>query len=113
MKFVMTAELVSLTFKANVCENYKGVACSVVPWPRDPQGPAPAASGTLVCSLVSCLSLDVNSYILWSEKIKFFSFVNQGGVVFMLCLLLWHTGIAALPLETTCSAETCQDSSKT
>lgn len=70
MKFVMADELISLTSEANVCENHRGAVCSVVPWPLDPQGSDPAASGTLVCSSVFCLSLDVSGCIRWSEKIK-------------------------------------------
>lgn len=70
MKFVMAADLISLTSEASVCENREGTAYSGVPWPLDPQGSAPAASGMLVCFLVSCLSSDVSGCILWSEKRK-------------------------------------------
>lgn len=50
-----------------------------------------------MCSLVSCLSLDVSSCILWSEKDKVFSSINKGRIIFMLSLLLQYSREGTLP----------------
>lgn len=91
----MAAELISLTSEVNVCVNL--VQCTLEflgPWILEGQLLLPQAH---VCSLISCLSLDVSSCILWSEKIKCLPLLIRGGIVFVLCVLLQYSREGILP----------------
>lgn len=91
----MAPELISLSSEVNVCENL--VQCTLEflgSWILQGQLLLPQAH---VCSLVSCLSLDVSSCILWSDKMKCLALLIRVEFIFMLCLLLQYSREGTLP----------------